>query len=98
MPAEPDNLSAEQRIAVNKIKSLMSFWGIAPAELGRAKAAVRTRPPVARAATPKYRHPISGQTWDGVGAQPDWLKTALLKEGYLVEELRAAAVAEPLPR
>jgi len=37
-----------------------------------------------------YRHPITGETWDGAGYQPDWLKRALLAEGYRPQELRLA--------
>ena len=29
--------------------------------------------------------------WDGVGSQPDWLKQALIREGYTVDELRGPA-------
>lgn len=40
--------------------------------------------------TRSYRHPITGETWDGVGHQPGWLKRALLEEGYRPQELRVA--------
>ncbi|MEN9452794.1 MAG: hypothetical protein RLZZ369_1853 [Pseudomonadota bacterium] len=40
---------------------------------------------------PKYRHPITHETWDGEGVQPQWLKDALIKEGYLVDELRLSS-------
>ena len=43
----------------------------------------------APAVAPKYRHPATGLTWDGEGMQPQWLKDALLREGYTVDELRA---------
>ena len=39
----------------------------------------------------KYRHPVSGETWDGQGPHPDWLRRALLQEGLRVEELRPDA-------
>ena len=68
---------------------LIEFWGITPEELeGDAP------PAPAAAVTPpcvKYRHPQSGETWDGCGAHPQWLRDALLKEGFTVEQLRAAA-------
>lgn len=37
---------------------------------------------------PKYCHPVSGDTWDGQGPQPQWLREALTRQGYTVEELR----------
>lgn len=42
----------------------------------------------AHALPPKYRHPVTGETWDGQGAHPDWMRQALLKDGYRVAELR----------
>lgn len=35
----------------------------------------------------KYQHPLSGSTWDGQGPQPQWLRHALLAEGYRPVEL-----------
>ena len=36
-------------------------------------------------------HPKTGESWDGHGTHPDWLRRALLKEGYTVAELAQAA-------
>ncbi len=44
-----------------------------------------------RLGAPRYRHPRSGQSWDGHGRQPQWLRDALLCEGYTVDALRRAA-------
>ena len=38
----------------------------------------------------RYRHPFSGETWDGQGEHPAWLREALLKQGYTVDELKRA--------
>ena len=38
----------------------------------------------------RYRHPVSGDTWDGQGDHPPWLRDALLKQGYTVDELKRA--------
>ncbi len=45
------------------------------------------------ATPPRYRHPHTGQAWDGHGHQPQWLRDALLCEGFTVDELRRAARA-----
>lgn len=37
---------------------------------------------------PRYRHPTRGFTWDGRGRQPQWLRDAVLREGYLLAQLR----------
>ena len=77
--------AAKRRIVVHQLRQLVEYWGITERELARSR---KRR----RAATPmnhRYRHPVSGETWSGEGPQPEWLKTALVKDGYRVEELRA---------
>lgn len=37
-----------------------------------------------------YQHPRTGDHWDGQGEQPEWLRNALLREGYRPAELRVA--------
>lgn len=78
---------ARRRAALNTARTLVEFWGITPEQIERAPA------PKKSAAAPRYRHPVHGQTWDGEGSQPQWLKDALIREGYTVEELRVAAHA-----
>jgi DNA-binding protein H-NS len=96
-PAAPQPAtSPRQRAAIiHRIRTLMEFWGITVTQLRHFKA----KPPVqAPAASPKYRHPTTGATWDGQGPQPEWLRNALLKEGFTVEHLRqASAAATGLP-
>ncbi len=41
----------------------------------------------------KYQHPLTGDTWDGEGLQPDWLRQALLKDGYLLDEVKPGTPA-----
>ena len=78
----------EKLVAIRKIRRLMDFWQISLHEL-RGKPTVMQLAKVAPVV--RYRHPISGLTWDGEGGQPDWLRAALLREGYTVDELRRAA-------
>ena len=94
MSAEPARkLTAAQRAALARIESLIEFWRIKPEELeGPLPAAP---PPPAAAPRVKYRHPVSGQTWDGEGPQPEWLRLALSKEGYRVAELLPPEPAPP---
>lgn len=81
---DPEN-DVERIAAIRKIRKLMDFWRIAPAELrGRPVAITRSRAP----AEIRYRHPLTEKVWDGQGPQPQWLRDALIKEGYTVEELR----------
>jgi DNA-binding protein H-NS len=101
---QEDDADLEKQAAIRKIRRLMDFWKIEPEELEGvestlppAAAVVRRQAPVAR-----YRHPVSGDTWDGSGSQPDWLKQALIREGYTVDELRCVAPdlgsVDPEPR
>lgn len=78
----------EKIAAIRKIRKLMDFWRITPNEIRVAPRVVLPQVPPTKPA--RYRHPITGDTWDGEGRQPDWLRQALLREGYTVEELRRA--------
>ena len=81
-----DNI--EKIAAIRKIRKLMEFWRISPSELrGRPVPVVRPQASV----EVRYRHPITLEVWDGQGSQPQWLRDALIKEGYTVDELRPAA-------
>jgi len=75
----------EREAVIYRIKSLMQYHGITVAQLARAPASKPPRPP---APNVKYRHPKTGETWNGIGEHPPWLRHALLKEGYRVDELR----------
>lgn len=85
-------LSSKEKAAVlHRIRMLMEYWSITPDELAGDAPVEVAPPPAEPSPLPiKYRHPVSGQTWDGSGSHPQWLRDALLKEGYTVEQLRAA--------
>lgn len=89
-------MTPEQEAVLRSIRKLVDFWRITPGELGgvpqEAPARVPAKP-VVRVSVVKYRHPITLQTWDGEGPQPPWLRDALTREGYTVDELRAAPPA-----
>jgi DNA-binding protein H-NS len=84
-PERSRPLSAEQRAALARIEGLVEYWRITAEEL---EGVLPNSPPARANPSIKYRHPVTGDTWDGQGAQPDWLRRALLQEGYLVSELR----------
>ena len=86
MTAE-DDYPPEKLAALRTVRKLVEFWDIQPDEL-RPGPVVAAPPPAPRA--PRYRHPIHGHTWDGQGEHPQWLRDALLKEGYTVDELKRA--------
>lgn len=83
-------LTPEQEAVVRAIRKLVDFWQITADELdmGPQTLWAPEPPPPPAPKGPKYRHPVTQQTWDGEGAQPQWLKEALTREGYTVEELR----------
>lgn len=96
MHEDASPLGPRERAAVlARIHALMEYWGITADDLLRDDAPAA--PVAAEAPRPvKYRHPVSGDTWDGEGPHPDWLRRALLQEGWRVEELRPDA-APPSP-
>jgi len=82
-------MTPEQEAVLRSIRKLVDFWNITAKELGGDKAVKRPQAPVVHEPIPlKYRHPRTGETWDGEGTQPPWLREALTKQGYTVEELR----------
>ncbi|MGM9489821.1 H-NS histone family protein [Ideonella sp. YS5] len=90
--ARPAALSKRERAAVlARIEALMEFWGITVDDLTAPTPEPEIPSPPLGPLPVKYRHPVSGETWDGQGAHPDWLRHALLKEGLRVDELRPAA-------
>lgn len=92
-PAPDDKpFTARERAAViHRIRTLVEFWAITPEELEGELPPAPEPPPSTEPAVVKYRHPASGATWDGIGAHPQWLRDALLKEGFTVEQLKPAA-------
>ncbi len=88
------SLTAEQQAVVRSIRQLVDFWQISANELGSNAPVHRPKIVEEPSAGPKYRHPHTGETWDGVGLQPQWLKDALIREGFLVDELRVPQSAE----
>lgn len=77
---------------IYRIRTLVEYWGITPEELAHdVVPPVPAAPPPEAPAMVKYRHPVTGDTWDGNGAHPQWLRDALLKEGFTVEQLKPQA-------
>lgn len=89
-----DDYSPEKLAALRTVRKLVEFWQIRPQEL-RGPLPPPPPPPPAGPATIRYRHPVTGETWDGQGEHPQWLRDALLKEGYTVDALKRAAAGSP---
>lgn len=95
-------LTPELKLILRQCRQLANFWTITAEDLRAAKAPERSRVAIDRAqlirssakskhsaGARSYRHPITQEVWDGHGAQPEWLKLALTREGYTVRELLA---------
>lgn len=98
-PVAPMALTKRERAAViARIEALMEYWGITVDDLlaPTPQPELAPPPPVAPGAV-KYRHPVTGDTWDGQGPHPDWLRRALLQEGLRVDELKPSPVMPPAP-
>ncbi|WP_298013573.1 H-NS family nucleoid-associated regulatory protein [uncultured Aquabacterium sp.] len=91
-------MTPEQEAVLRAIRKLVDFWHITPSELHSDAPAVAPLPRPDEPPPPprhRYRHPLSGATWDGQGAQPQWLREALTREGYTVQELRLSEDVAP---
>ncbi|HEX5683898.1 MAG TPA: H-NS histone family protein [Ideonella sp.] len=94
--AAPITLSRRERAAVlARIEALMEFWGITVDDLLAPTPEPETPPPPPGPLPVKYRHPVTGDTWDGQGPHPEWLRRALLQEGLRVDELKPAEALPP---
>ena len=93
MKLEDDDYPPEKLAALRTVRKLVEFWNISPQEL---RGPLPPAPPTPAPGTLpiRYRHPVSGATWDGQGEHPAWLRDALLKQGYTVDELKRA-VTQP---
>lgn len=64
--------TAERSSAVEQVKALISTHGLSVEEVfGRGRKKATT---AGRKVEPKYRDPVSGQTWSGRGRSPAWLR------------------------
>ncbi|MEY2730149.1 MAG: hypothetical protein RL584_1275 [Pseudomonadota bacterium] len=104
-PSEALRLFAEPAVdaqalrasALRQARRLVEFYRITPAELCAERApATGADLPATPSEVPliKYRHPVTGETWDGEGPHPQWMRQALLHDGYRVDELRTAPTHE----
>jgi DNA-binding protein H-NS len=84
-----DDYPPEKLAALRTVRKLVEFWNITPQELRGPLPPAPPAPPQASQSI-RYRHPVSGETWDGQGEHPAWLREALLKQGYTVDELKRA--------
>jgi DNA-binding protein H-NS len=75
---------AERQAALGNARRLVDFWRITPGEL---EGPLPPRPE--RRSPYRYTHPKTGQTWDGLGQQPAWLRRCLINEGFRLDEVRA---------
>ena len=89
MKLEDDDYPPEKLAALRTVRKLVEFWNISPQEL-RGPVPPPPPPPAPGTLPIRYRHPVSGETWDGQGEHPAWLRDALLKQGYTVDELKRA--------
>jgi DNA-binding protein H-NS len=95
MKPEDDDYPPEKLAALRTVRKLVEFWNISQQELRGPMPPAPPPPPGFNAI--RYRHPVTGETWDGQGEHPAWLREALLKQGYTVDELKRAVTEPVLP-
>ncbi len=70
----------ERGAAIEKVRALMSEYGLSLADLGSKSGGVRAAKKTKTGGTKvaaKYRNTSTGESWSGRGLQPRWLKAAL---------------------
>ena len=78
---------AERRAALGNARRLVDFWQITPEELEGPLPPRQGPQQVYR-----YAHPKTGETWNGLGPQPAWLRRCLINEGFRLDEVRTPFV------
>lgn len=70
----------ERGAAIEKVKALMSEYGLTPADLGTRPAprsGGKGKAGGGAKVAAKYRNTSTGESWSGRGLQPRWLKAAI---------------------
>lgn len=70
---------------INKIKAIMAAYDISIDMI--AKTSANKLPSKAK---PKYRNPVSGETWSGRGKMPLWMKSEVTKNNKQKEDFLIA--------
>jgi DNA-binding protein H-NS len=78
----------ERAEAINKVRALMSQYGLTVSDLSAKSAAKSGGTGKGGKVAVKYRNAATGDTWSGRGLQPKWLKAALAA-GRKIEEFAA---------
>lgn len=94
---------AEMGAAITKIRAIMSEYGLSIEHLAQSldrragkKQAAGAKKSSSTAGTkkgrkaPKYRDPVSGLTWAGVGRAPSWIANASNRDDFLISKPAAA--------
>jgi len=64
----------EKEQAIGMARTMISAYGITAKDLGLDKAPkVKTGPKPGNKVAPKYRNPLTGETWSGRGKTPRWI-------------------------
>ena len=90
----------ELKTVIAQIRKTIADYGLTPADLGWGKAAAKAgrkraakgpQRGSASVGAPKYRDPVTQQTWTGRGRPPAWIVAAKNRDDYLIGAAKAAA-------
>lgn len=109
LTAEAERLKkTEAKAVIAKIRESIAEFELTPADLFGAEPRSRRASPSAAAGkaaqkpagrrsagAPKYRDPITGATWTGVGRVPNWLLSAKDRTAFLIGAQEAARETTP---
>lgn len=77
----------EREEKILEIVEIMKAWDITSDEI--AKIATKRKTRFRAKGEPRFRDPVTGKAWAGMGRQPEWLKAAL-QSGRSIDEFRIA--------
>lgn len=78
-----DAQEQEITIAIEKVRALVSEYSLTPEQIfSQPKATRGPKPGIKRA---KFRDPVSGATWSGMGREPLWIK-GQSREQFLIQD------------
>jgi DNA-binding protein H-NS len=69
--------------AVAQIKAIMAEHSLRPSDVFPLGGAPKGRP--SKPVEPKYRHPVTGETWAGRGLAPAWIANAENRDQYRIK-------------
>jgi DNA-binding protein H-NS len=64
----------ETKDAIAKVQALVADFELTPEDVFPSGKKIKSKSGPARKVAPKYKNPLTGETWTGRGRSPNWIK------------------------